>query len=33
MKHLVQHGVDTIIEPIIEVTIISLLQKTKCFKN
>ena len=33
MKHLVQHGVDTIIEPIIEVTIISLLQKTKCLEK
>ena len=29
MKQLAQHGVDTIIEPIIEVTIISLLQKGK----
>ena len=29
MKQIAQHGVDTIIEPIIEVTIMSLLQKGK----
>lgn len=33
MKELAQHGVDTIIEPIVEVTIMSLLQKTKCFEK
>ena len=33
MKQLAQNGVDTIIEPIIEVTIISLLQKTKCLER
>lgn len=33
MKELAQHGVDTIIEPIIEVTIMSLLQKSKCFEK
>ena len=40
MKQLAQNGVDTIIEPLIEVTILSLLQKSKwleklcpCLKN
>ena len=33
MKTLAQNGVDTIIEPIIEVAIINLLQKNKCLEK